>query len=365
MTASISKNAIGTKMEVDQTTTHKVDTASGSTITLKDTNISDLAKDNVIEIGTGTASEICVISSITSTNVITVTSPLLKTHFSDESVKKLNKMLPDTAIISSVNGDGILVASDAPIFLHDIINIGNEYFTIESVDSNGIILIAPELKYNHASNNELLQLIPAADVTALNEGEWGDRIKIIVRDSSVSSSKLTANAPADQDYIDLETVVGMEKSTLLELPGGQYASVLDVINSENTKRVILTEKLTAGLSETSKVKTKEFDLIVRFDEYEETYKYLSLVQSHSRYLTKIITPNASNLITVSVPNGSNPQTANEKILMPTKGDDPGWLLSGGKNGIPSTSEANTLYVALNNQSRQQSAPMRLKKYRLI
>jgi phage tail sheath protein FI len=346
ITSPISKGDIAEKMVVDTTKFYTIATATANSdeITLNE-DITSLNLGDVIEIGT-TPSEICVITDKTpSKDVIKVKTPLKNTYNQSDPVKKLKKS-QDIAIISSVKtGDGILVAYDAQNALNDLIKIGSDYFTVKITDSDGVVLISQELKYDHDAQSELLQLLPAINVTALNEGKWGNRIKIIVKESKISSSKLTANAPADQKYIDLETVVGMEKGTLLKLlPNGPYVSVFDVINSENKKGVILTDNLTANLVAGDEVQPEEFDLIVRYDEYEEDYRYLSLVEGHSRYLTKIITPTTSSFITVSVPAGSNPQSPNQQIPMPTSDDDPGWMLSGGEDGIPSTSEANVIYV---------------------
>ena len=349
ITSPISKGDIAEKMVVDTAKTYEVVTVSGNDITLNDSDISGLNLGDGIEIGVDSTLEICVIADKTpSKSVITVKTPLKNTHNQNEPVKKLIKTNPPQkiTIISVDTGDGILVAYDAQNALNDIINIGTDYFTVKSIDSNGIILIDQKLKYDHAAGiDDILQLSPAINVTALNEGEWGNRIKIIVvGDKHLSSSKLTFDAPSGQKYIDLETVVGMEKGTLLLLPNKQYVSVDDVINSESTKRVILTNNLTAKLLTGEIVQTVEFDLIVRYDEYEEDYRYLSLVADHSRYLTKIITPTTSSFITVSVPTGSNPQSPYQKIPMPPQGDDPGWMLKGGKDGIPFSSEANAVYV---------------------
>ncbi len=191
--------------------------------------------------------------------------------------------------------------------------------------------ISPALKYTHEKGKELIKLVPAVKVTASSEGTWGNSIKVAVKQSSLSTTKLTRGA-TDSDRLDLETITGIEPGSLLKLPTAdtpQYVTVKETHKTSTDIFVILESAFTGTLKEGDKVQTEEFRLVVTDGKNVESFNNLSLNEKHSRYIKKIVTEKSSDLIRINDITGSPPT-----IPMPTPDDMPGWLLKDGDDGLP-------------------------------
>jgi hypothetical protein len=344
-----------TKMEKDTQTTYKIQEKvdkGGTEITLD--TVTDLVAGYVLIIGDVTNPEICIIESTDGTK-ITVRTALRFEHSVDVELNKLTSSeLPNTKpILSAVKTDYTIIPidKDDTIFKQDnAMKIGDEHFLIKEIDAEKVILIADELKYQHKENAIIKQLIPAIDVEAANEGTWGDKIKIVITASSLSTAKLTAPA-SNQNYLDLDTVTEMEEGTLLKLPTEppSYETIKEVIKTDEIKRVMLKNQVTVPWNDNPKkreVSTDEFDIVVSFKEIDETFKHLSTNENHSRYVKKIITPETSQLIRVK-----NVSTTEQMKLEPTQDKEPGWKLNVivGGDGIPADDkELNITYEGKDN-----------------
>jgi hypothetical protein len=323
-----------TKMEKDTTTTYKIQekvNKGGTEITLD--IVTDLAAEDVLIIGDVANPEICIVESVDGTK-ITVRTALRFEHSVDAELNKLTSPeFPDTKPILSTVKAGYTVLpitkGDTKFKKDYAMKIDDDYFIITETDADKVILIADELKYQHTKDTVIKQLIPAIKVDAANEGTWGDKVKIVVKASSLSTAKLTALA-SDRN-LDLDTVTGMEEGTLLRLPTEppSYGTVEEVIKTDEIKRVVLESAVAEPLSEGQEVSTDEFDLMVSFKDFDEAFKNLSMNEKHSQYVEKIITPETSQLVRVE-----DVSTTEQKILMPTQDKEPGWKLSGGNDGIP-------------------------------
>ncbi len=169
----------------------------------------------------------------------------------------------------------------------------------------------------------------------------------LVKASSLSTAKLTADA-LDPKYLELDTLTGMEKGTLLKLPTTppSYGTIKEVIKTDEIKQVVLKEVFTGYLSKNQEVSTDDFDIMVSFDGSDEAFKNLSMDKSHSSYVGEIVTSDASQLIRLE-----DLSTNGQQIPMPTQDNDPGWKLSGGNDGIPpedTDAEINTTYEGVDN-----------------
>ena len=281
------------------------------------------------------------------------------TRVATEKAKKSLVKLPErsnaltTTLNSSVNAgtDAIPLADLDNLVERPILKIkdgaATEYVEVVIEDGNLIKdennnpKITSPLKYSHVSGTEVEKLKPTIQVEAATEGTWGDRIKIVIKESSISKAKLTEEA-SNQNFLELDTVTGMEKGTLLKLPTEptSYATITEVIKSDDIKQVVLDKK-EVTISKGQEVLTAEFDLIVNFDGFSETFKNLSMNKDHSRYIEKIITEETSQLIRVK--DVSITVDPSQRIPMPTQDKEPGWKLSGGDDGIPTDNELNTIY----------------------
>jgi phage tail sheath protein FI len=331
-------------------------------------DITGLISGTPLIIGEGENSETGDIDSVINIPLIKLESPLLKGHEKEVVIKKLVKADPQlkTETISTVKSGytAIPIAADDNTFNEtDYINIGSEYFKIIKTDAERVILVAEELKYQHSNDPEknktieLVKLVPAIEIEASNEGEWGNNIKIVVKESSIlSGAKLTKPA-INQDFLELDTVTGIEKGTLLKLPTTPtaYATVKEVIKTDDIKKVILESDLNVSIASKQIVSTVEFDLIITFEgasgKFEEIFTNLSLNEIHSRYVTNIITPETSLLIRIkSVIKSPDPEN---NILMPTQGKEPGWKLGGGNNGIPTSDDLFGVYKGAESSEPEQ------------
>jgi len=339
-----------TKMKKD-TTSYKIQkkvNIRGLKITLD--AVTDLAVGHVLIINDKTNPEICIVESVeTEEKEITVRTPLRFEHSMDVELNKLSPSVTTKKSISVVKtGDTVIPITDTDTAFspNDAIKMGDEYLVIKATDKDHAIFIPGEPERQHKEDTEVKQLTPAIKVEAADEGTWGDRIKIIVKGGSISSAKLTAPAQ-NQDYLDLDTVTGMEKGTLLKLHTSPpiYETVTEVVKTEDTRRVkfqnVIPGPLQAGLD----VSTVEFDLKVNLkvnqDEIDELFKNLSMNEDHSRYIKEIITEDTSRLIKLK--DVSTTEESPQKIPVSTQDKELVWKLSGGNDGIPSDDELNTTY----------------------
>lgn len=334
-----------TKMKQGATAYTIQEDMAANAVVIKLDKVTNLGENDVLIINDATNPEICIVKSVDAIeNSIEVKTPLRFAHAANVEIKKLTTTTTTKKLISVVKTGYTVVpitATDTDFSPDDAIKIGEDYFIIKATDADKVILIADELKHQHKKDKEIKQLVPAIEVKAVNEGTWGDKIKIVVKESTPSSAKLTADA-LNQNFLDLDTVTGMEKGTLLKLSTtpSSYKTVTEVIKTDDTKRVVL-ENAVGSLSAGKEVSTVEFDIMVSFDGFDEAFKNLSMNEAHSRYVEKVITPESSKLI--SVKDVSTTVEASQKIPMPPQDKEPGWKLSGGNDGIPDDSELNTTY----------------------
>ena len=346
-------HASGTTIaKMDRSGTYHIvgDVAAGSDKIVLNT-VEHLEPDDVL-ITNDEHYEVCTIDSIDDTTVtVTVKTPLQYGHVDDVGINELKP--PDTPVttglISAVKAEYtvIPIADDDTAFsVNNVIEIGGEYRIIEATDAERVILVAGELKHKHEKDETIKKLTPAFSVEASSEGAWGDRVKIVVKASSLSTAKLTADA-LDPNYLELDTLTGMEKGTLLKLPTTppSYGTIKEVIKTDDIKQVELEEAFTGSLSKDQKVSTDDFDLMVSFDGSDEAFKNLSMNDDHSNYVEEIVTSDSSQLIRLE-----DLGTNGQQIPMPTQDKEPGWKLSGGNDGIPTDDDAeiNTTYEGVDN-----------------
>jgi phage tail sheath protein FI len=194
---------------------------AANVVVIKLDKVTGLGENDVLLINDPTNSEICIVESVGTTEEksIEVKTPLRFAHAKNVEIKKLTTTATTKELISVVKAgytDVPITATDTDFSPDDAIKIGDEYFIIRAAEADKVILIADELKHPHKMDEEIKQLVPAIEVKAVNEGTWGDKIKIVVNESTSSSAKLAADA-LNQNFLDLDTVTGMEKGTLLKL----------------------------------------------------------------------------------------------------------------------------------------------------
>ena len=311
----------------------------GVRITLDD--VGDLAAEDVLFINDETNPETCIIESVDTDNKIITVKPPLKSGHSEEV--ELNGLTPSTTtknpILEVKAGYTIIPIADTDTDLgpNDVVRIGDAYFIIKATDEDHAIYVEETTGPEPGESAEVKH--PAIKVTAADEGAWGNKIKIVTSESSISSAVLTSPAH-DQDYLDLDTVTGMEKGTVLLLHTSPpaYGTVTEVIKTEDTTRVKLQNAIAGSFEPDLEVSTVEFDLMVNFDGTDESFRDLSMDEDHSRYIEKVITEETSRLIRVEDVRATG---GLPKISVPAEGGV--WKLGGGNDGIPTDDELNTTY----------------------
>lgn len=307
-------------------------------------DVTDLAAEDVVIINDETNPEICTVASVdVDTNVITVRPPLKSVHSDDV---ELNKLTPSTTtknpILEVRAGNTTIPIADVDTDLgpNDAVRIGDAHFIIKATDEDHAIYVEETPGPEPGEGAEVKQS-PAIKVTAADEGAWGNKIKIVTSESSISSAVLTSPAH-DRDYLDLDTVTGMEKGTVLLLHTSPpvYETVTEVIKTEDTTRVKLQNAIAGSFEPGLEVSTVEFDLMVNFDGTDESFRDLSMDEDHSRYIEKVITEETSRLIRVEDVRATGGRGL-PKISVPAEGGV--WKLGDGNDGIPADDELNTTY----------------------
>lgn len=334
------------------------DTANPEDRTIKLKSPISLNANAPLLIGTGSNLEIGILeTTATNTDTITLKKKLKHSHAADTEIKNLTSSSTEVNISYGVKqGMNILPidASTDSIANTNRTNFpsgsciriehgstGPEYFIIGIGPSNiKEIWLEKEVKYSHASGSGIQQLVPAIEIKAANPGAWGDDIKIKVKPSNVLTAKVKGS---DQNTLELDTVTGMEKGTILSLPTSPSSinTVQEVIKKGQINRVILRNN--AQLNIGDEVSIVEFDITASFKELEENFKNLSMNPDHSRYIKKVITPKTSQLITIV---GEPDPTS---TLYSTNDNVPTWKLNEGDNGIPTGSEFINMYVGIDSE----------------
>jgi phage tail sheath protein FI len=278
--------------------------------------------------------EVIVVEGITDTTITTKES-IRFDHAVNIEIFKLTTSKETTLIRNTVAGVAdFYVDNTTTLANNDFIIIGSEYLQIKApVDATDVIQISPPLKYAHEKDNDLIKLVPAVEVTASSEGAWGKSIKVTVNPSRLCITELTAKA-SNTDHLDLKTITGIEKGSVLRLPltTPQYVTVKETHKTPTETYVILESAFTGTLTSGDTIQTEEFDLEVTNGKNDEIFKHLSLNEKHSRYIKKIVTERSSNLIRIRDITETPPT-----IPMPTPGGMPGWLLNDdGRDGEPPT-----------------------------
>jgi len=335
------------KQTIGSTFTLKDDVNAGDLKINVDEDVSGLAEDEILLLRDKEI-ETCTVKTVDAgAKSIEVKSPLKFKHAKGVKIDLVSDSTPIDPLSELENGDLIIpVDQAASVSKDDAVRIGENYFLINEVTGPDILLITKDkLRYTHnviagQKPPEIKKLVDAIKVNASTEGKWGNSIKIIIKDSSLSKAKLKGDV-ANKDTFELSTVNGMEKGTLLKFESTDkdpsYGVVKEVINTGDSKKVQLYDKISETLKDGINVSSVEFDLIVRFNGSEEVFKHLSMNSDHSRYIEKVITEDSSRLITVE--NVSSTEDPAKKIPMPTLDKEPGWLLTGGTDGAPADAKS--------------------------
>lgn len=182
-------------------------------------------------------------------------------------------------------------------------NDGKICYVIRIADLN----TAKKAETNLLDNNNN----PTIKITALNEGKWGEKIKVYLRESGMGSTISTdpGQQAADGSYSIVKSCIGFEKGSLVKVFQNKngtsvkryhYADSVDIQNRKITWDTPLDVVPGPGfdLSKPIHFSTREFTLTFSLNNnIKEVFRDLSLNPDHSRYLNTVINGN-SYLVTV-------------------------------------------------------------------
>jgi phage tail sheath protein FI len=315
--------------------------AGASSFTLSDvTGIGENDYLLIEDSDAGSGNEVVAVSKVEDPTV-TIKGTLRFAHAVGKDVFKLTTS-KETTLIRNVDAGASELIADMGTTLQggEFLVIGGEYIEIASRGpADEVAQVTPALKYAHQAGRELITLESAVEVEASSEGSWGNDIKVAIKPSSLSSTEVTADI-SNSKRLDLETITGIEPGSVLRLPESSSPRYVTVEETHKTAaETFVTVDQAVSLTAGDPVETDEFDLYITDGTNEEVFKHLSLVEDHSRYITRIVTEKSSNLIRIVevVALGS-------AMALPTSDDLPGWFLTGGSDGFPADdSEINTIF----------------------
>jgi hypothetical protein len=174
-----------------------------------------------------------------------------------------------------------------------------------------IVTLAPPLSKPHAASTAVQSTVPLFEVCALDAGQWGDRLRVAVRDPEKAMVDSKVRSPAalgtpDATHLRLESANGIEVGTVLQ----KWDPVLDdftgpafkVLAIDRLNGFLLTLAQAVALSPGDMIMSHEFDLLVYLlrqpDKANpsrdsavieaETFPALTLDPRHSRYLHSVV-----------------------------------------------------------------------------
>jgi len=218
-----------------------------------------------------------------------------------------------TKLVKSVNSSAteLEVISIGSFSQGDYIMLGNDkyYYEITSAPVGTKFTISPELANSYGKNTEVKKVNPSVKVRAINEGQWGKKLKVTLSQDSLGST-ITANSVAQTAECSVvRNIKGFEKGSIVKVfqnKGGTIIEKYHYVGSvvKGSKSIIWDIPLESGVSgfdfnDTIYFSTLEFTLKVTYnDKIKEVFEGLSLNPLYeSRYVENVI-EEESNLISV-------------------------------------------------------------------
>jgi len=174
-----------------------------------------------------------------------------------------------------------------------------------------IVTLAPAASKPHAASTAIQSTVPLFEVRALDAGQWGERLRVAVREPSKRAVESAVRAPAalgipDATHLRLEPANGIEVGTVLQrwdpaveaFTGPAFKAIaVDRLNG-----FLLTLDQSVTLSPGDVIRSHEFDLEVHLLRQpdkanptrdsavieSEAFRALTLDPRHSRYLHRVV-----------------------------------------------------------------------------
>ena len=218
-----------------------------------------------------------------------------------------------TKLVKSVNSSAteLEVTSIGSFSQGDYIMLGNDeyYYEITSTPVGNTFTISPELANSYGKNTKVKKVNPSLKVRAINEGQWGKKLKITLNQDSLGSTITSDSVTQTAAFSIVCNIKGFEKGSLVRVFQNKGSTTIEkyhYIESvvKASKKIVWDIPLESGVSgfdfnDTIYFSTLEFTLKVTFnDKIKEVFEGLSLNPLYeSRYVENVI-EEESNLISV-------------------------------------------------------------------
>ena len=216
-----------------------------------------------------------------------------------------------TQLAKSVNAYSteLEVTSIGSLSLGDYIMLGSDgyYYEITSVPVGTKFTISPDLANSYGKNTKVKKVNPSLKVRAINEGQWGKKLKITLNQDSLGLTVTSNSVTQTAAFSIVSNIKGFKEGSLVRVfqnKGGiaidKYHYVESVV--EASKKIIWDFPLESGpagfdFNNPIYFTTLEFTIKVTFgNKIKEVFEGLSLNPLYtSRYVEKVI-EEESNLI---------------------------------------------------------------------
>ncbi|HEV2681295.1 MAG TPA: phage tail sheath C-terminal domain-containing protein, partial [Rhodanobacter sp.] len=221
-----------------------------------------------------------------------------------------------TLSMAAASGDATLIISDfTGLSATSVLRIsasGDQYFHTLSaapstLNAQPVTLNAP-LNLMHAAGEQVIARTPLLTVRALDQGAWGNRLRVAVIDNDPPLAKTSIRSIQDNQHLRLMTANGIEAGTVLLRvdASGHTLSTHKVIKVDRQSDSLITLDAATPLPGTAAVAdrmvSQEFQLNVYLLRQPdpavptrsetiltvEAFPYLSMDPRHSRYVHKVI-----------------------------------------------------------------------------
>lgn len=257
--------------------------------------------------------------------LVLLATPLVRAHPKDTDVKAATfaRIAPGLAALTvaadrnamtiAVSGAAAGVAVNSLVELHpaDGTPTVHRVAGAASAVTPRRVTLAPPLAKPHLADSVVRATTPLFEVRALDAGQWGDRLRVAVREPDRRAVDSRIRAPIavgapDGTHIRLESANGVEVGSVLQkwdpLSGQFTGAPFKVVGIDRLNGFLLTLDSAQVLAPGDVIRSHEFDLQVfllrqpdkampsRNSEViaSETFPALTLDPRHSRYMHKIV-----------------------------------------------------------------------------
>jgi phage tail sheath protein FI len=230
-------------------------------------------------------------------NAVTFAQPLARTHANGAAVERIDVTAGVATELTQAAAAGdttVFLAVSAGFGAGTLVQIGDpadqnvEFRALANPGAIGIIPLANPLVEDHTRGALFGRRDPLLTLEALDVGDWGNELRVVVDDDSLATTTVSAFAAAGLP-VPLTSVAGIYEGTVLDFDG-RLARVDSITGNEV---VIATAGPPFALNAGDTARTREFQLRVEWVKNERVYedqtvRALSLNPLHPRYLEAIV-----------------------------------------------------------------------------